>query len=319
MAKVVVAGGGIAGIACANALQANGITVEVRDRGRVIGGRMASRWIDARIVDSGASYFTVTSPEFAEVVDDWMARGMARPWTRRISVIDGPSGTLAAAEPRPLRYAAPRGLRSLVADLASRAGVSVAQSAPIARITPGPFVDGEPADAVVLAMPDPQALRHLDEAFAEERALVADRSWSPALALLAGWSHRCWAPMDGAFVHDDDTIEWIADDGRRRGDNAPVLVAHSTAGFARPRLAEPPAAGPALIASLRRLLAIPEQPRWVHVQHWTFARPDRPHEQPFHLSDNRIGLAGDGWGRPKIESAWLSGTGLGRALAERLR
>jgi predicted NAD/FAD-dependent oxidoreductase len=319
VAKVVVAGGGIAGIACASVLQARGITVEVRDRGRVIGGRMASRWIDGRIVDSGASYFTVTSPEFAEVVNDWTARGTARPWTRRMSVISGPNATLTATEPGPLRYAAPHGLRSLVADLASRAGVSVTQSAPIARITPGPLVDGEPVDAVVLAMPDPQAIRHLDEAFTEERALVADRSWSPALALLAGWSHRCWTPMDGAFVHDDDTIEWIADDGRRRGDNAPVLVAHSTAGFARPRLAEPAAAGPALIESLRRLLAVPEQPRWVYVQRWTFARPQRPHERPFHLSDNGIGLAGDGWGRPKIENAWLSGTGLGRAIAERLR
>ncbi|SNQ51454.1 putative NAD/FAD-dependent oxidoreductase [Frankia canadensis] len=319
MAKVVVAGGGIAGIACASALRAEGIAVHVRDRGRVIGGRMASRWIDGRIVDSGASYFTVSSPQFAEVVADWTARGMARPWTRRMAVIKGPEAVLIPGEPGPLRYAAPRGLRSLVADLASRAGVSVTQSAPIARIAPGPLVDGEPVDAAVLAMPDPQAIRHLDESLGAERALVAGRPWAPALALLAGWQHRCWAPLDGAFVHDDDTIAWIADDGRRRGDNAPVLVAHSTADFARPRLAEPSAAGPGLVAALRRLLAIPEPPRWVYVQRWTFARPERPHARRYFLSDNHIGLTGDGWGEPKIENAWLSGTALGRAIVARLR
>jgi predicted NAD/FAD-dependent oxidoreductase len=186
-------------------------------------------------------------------------------------------------------------------------------------VTPGPLVDGEPVDAVVLAMPDPQALSHLDPAFEQERAALAGRAWSPVLALLAGWPHRCWAPMDGAFVHDDDVIEWIADDGRRRGDNAAVLVAHSTAAFARPRLAEPGAAGQDLIATLRRLLAIPLPPAWMYVQRWIFARPETPHEEPYYLSPAGIGLAGDGWGAPKIENAWRSGTELGRVLAARLR
>ncbi|MCK9898447.1 NAD(P)-binding protein [Frankia sp. AgB32] len=319
MAKVVVAGGGIAGIACACVLQAEGISVRVQDRGRAIGGRMSSRWIDGRIVDAGASYFTVSSPEFAEVVQDWSARGMARAWTRRLDVIRGPAAGLTVGEAGPLRYSAPRGLRSLVADLASRSGITVLQSSPINRITPGLAVDGERVDAAVLAMPDPQAARHLDDTFVAERALVADRPWAPALALLAGWKHRWWAPMDGAFVHDDDTLAWIADDGRRRGDQAPVLVAHSTAEFARPYLAEPAAAGGRLVEALRRLLAIPEAPHWVHVQRWMFARPEQPHDERYFLSDNGIGLAGDGWGEPKIETAWLSGTALGRALVDRLR
>lgn len=318
VAKVVVAGGGISGIACARALLAAGIDVEVRDRGRVIGGRMASRWMDGRIVDSGASYFTATSAEFLEVVDDWFVRGLVRPWTHRFSVVDGPAATIGDPRSGPVRYSAPRGLRSLVADLASRAGVDVAQSAPIRMVTPGPVVDGDAVDAVVLAMPDPQALRHLDAAFEPERAVLAGRAWSPVLALLAGWSHRRWAPLDGAFVHDDDVITWIADDGRRRGDNAAVLVAHSTASFARPRLAEPSAAGPELVDAVRRLLTIPSPPTWAYVQRWTYARPEAPHDRPYHLSPAGIGFAGDGWGEPKIETAWRSGTELGRALAARL-
>ncbi|ORT95770.1 NADP transhydrogenase subunit alpha, partial [Frankia casuarinae] len=82
---------------------------------------------------------------------------------------------------------------------------------------------------------------------------------------------------------------------------------------------DPAAAGPDLVAALRRLLTITMQPSWTYVQKWTFARPDRPHEQPYYLSSSGIGLAGDGWGTPKIESAWRSGTELGRALAARLR
>ncbi|EFC82099.1 NAD(P)/FAD-dependent oxidoreductase [Parafrankia sp. EUN1f] len=318
MSKVVVAGGGIAGIACARELRAHGIEVEVRDRGRVVGGRMASRWIDGRIVDSGASYFTARGPDFLEIVDDWLTRGLVRPWTTRFPVIDGPSRTISAAMPGPLRYAAPRGIRSLVADLAARGGVRVSHSSPVTTVEPGPMVDGEPVDAVVLAMPDPQALRHLAPELHAERAALLGRAWTPVLALLAGWSTRRWSPIDGAFVHRDPTIEWIADDGRRRGDNAPVLVAHSTAQFAAGRLTDPPAAAPALTEALRRLLGIPVEPDWTYVQRWTFARPAAPREQTYFLGAARVGLAGDGWGEPRVESAWRSGTDLARAIISTL-
>ncbi|MCK9932986.1 FAD-dependent oxidoreductase [Frankia sp. Mgl5] len=316
MAKVIVAGGGIAGVACARELRARGVSVEVRDRGRVIGGRMASRWIDGRIVDTGASYFTARSPEFLEVVDDWLTRGLVRPWTHRFPVIDGPSATLSEPVPGPLRYAAPHGIRSLVVDLATRGGLRVSQSSPISMVRPGPVVDGEPVDAVVLAMPDPQALRHLDPDLDTERTELIGRRWSPALALLAGWEARGWPPLDGAFVHGDPTVAWIADDGRRRGDNAPVLVAHSTTEFAAGRLTDPRAAAGDLTAALRRLLGIPTDPAWTYVQRWTFARPEQPRERTYFLGQARVGLAGDGWGEPRVESAWRSGTELARAIAE---
>jgi hypothetical protein len=318
MTKVVVAGGGIAGVACARVLRKAGVAVEVRDRGRVIGGRMASRWIDGRIVDSGASYLTAADPEFRDVVDDWHTRGLVRPWTRSFPVIRGPAAELVEGADGPVRFAAARGLRSLVADLAARAGIRVSQSVPVHLVEPGPVVDGEPCEAVVLAMPDPQALSRLAASLEAEREQLAGRAWSPALALLAGWPHRCWAPVDGAFVHDDDVLTWIADDGRRRGDNAPVLVAHSTAAFAAARLADPPAAARELVATLRRLLGIPQEPAWTYVQPWTCARPDAPRDQEFFLSDGMVGLAGDGWGAPKIETAWRSGTALGRAIVSRL-
>jgi predicted NAD/FAD-dependent oxidoreductase len=278
---------------------------------------MASRWIDGRIVDSGASYLTARTPDFTEVVDDWVTRGLLRAWTCRFRVIE-PDGSLGDSQPGPLRYAAPRGLRSLVADLASRGGVPVRQSTPIQMVTPGPKIDGERVDAVVLAMPDPQAASHLDPALAAERAAVQGREWSPVLALLAGWTHRTWMPMDGAFVHDNPVLDWIADDGRRRGDNAAVLVAHSTSQFAAHRLAEPQAATGPLLDALRALLGIPSDPDWTFVQRWTFARPEAHRRQLFYLGDGGVGLAGDGWGEPRVETAWRSGTALGKALAERL-
>ena len=311
---VVVVGAGIAGVACARVLHDAGVPVVVRDRGRVPGGRMAARTVDGRRVDIGASYFTVREPAFAAVVADWTERGLARPWTDTFSVL-GPEGER-ERKTGPLRYGSTDGLRALVVDLAR--GLDVRSADPVTRVAPGPTVDGEPAAAVVLAMPDPQAEALLADGLADERAAVAGREWEPVLALYAGWTERTWGRLDGAFVHDDGTLDWVADDGSRRGDGAPVLVAHSTGAYAAPHLADPQAALPAMTAALRRLLGLPE-PDWARLQRWSLARPTGSRNAAFHLGPALVGLCGDGWGAPRVETAYLSGRALGEALLTRLR
>ncbi len=310
---VTVVGGGIAGLACARALLSAGTAVRVLDRGHRPGGRMASRTMrGGRVVDIGASYLTASdgSP-FAEVVSRWVERGLARPWTDTFAVA-GPGGVERTTS-GPVRYAAPAGLRSLVADLA--ADVDVRREHTVEQIRPGPTVDGEPVPAAVLAMPDPQARRLLDPGTAGR--LLGDRPWEPALAVVLGFDRRCWpADLHGVFVHDDETVAWIADDGDRRGDGAPVLVAHTTPGFARDHLADPEAAAPAVTDAVARVLGLDATPGWTTVHRWTFARPTDPRPEPYGLVD-AIGACGDGWSAPsRVEAAWTSGDALGRALAE---
>ena len=307
--RVAVVGAGISGTACARALQAGGVPVVVLDRGRVPGGRMASRTLGGRRVDLGASYLTVSDDAFRAVVDDWVARGLARPWTDELAVLEGGGRT---AKRGPVRYGAAGGLRTLVEDLAT--GLDVRTGTQVAHVGDG-TVDGRAYDAVVLAVPDPQALAVLDEGLVAARALLEGRAWEPVIALAARFPAATWG-FAGAFVNGDDVLSWVADDGSRRGDGAPVLVAHSTPAFARPHLAEPAAAGPPMAAALRRLLDLPE-PEVLRVQRWSLAKPAGPREEPYGLV-GRVGLCGDGWGRSKVEAAWLSGHRLGQELARQL-
>jgi renalase len=310
---VVVVGGGLAGVACAVELAAADVTVRVVERARAVGGRMASRRIDGRPVDLGAAYFTVRDPEFAQVVARWRTAGLARPWTSELAVLG--SGERNRA-PGPVRWAAPGGLRSLVAALAE--GLPVELEREVERVGPGPTVDGEPADAVVLAMPDPQALRVLDDD-APARAVVEGRTWRSVIAVAAGWQRREWPPLAAAFVNDHPLLSLVADDGNRRGDGAPVLVAHTTNALASRYAACPnDAVGPVLDA-LRRLLGLRSDPVWTYAHRWRYASPPEGRDAPFHLGDDGVGLAGDGWGSPRIETAWRSGAALGRALVERSR
>ena len=62
--SVVVVGGGLSGVVAARTLQNAGIAVRVLERSPKVGGRMASPRRDGRVVDTGASYFTVADPAF---------------------------------------------------------------------------------------------------------------------------------------------------------------------------------------------------------------------------------------------------------------
>lgn len=291
-----------------------GVQVVLHDRGRVVGGRLASRSVEDRAVDTGASYLTARDPDFTAVVDDWLDRGLARRWTDAFHVAT-PAG-LGERKQGPVRYGAPGGLRSLVEDLLRELPVTTGE---VRAVGPGPVLDGRAYDAVVLAMPDPQAARLLDPSLVEERSAVADRPWEPVLALAAGFDRRSWDEgFDGCFVNDSPVLGWIADDGRRRGDGAPVLVAHSTSDFAASRLEDPDAAAGPLLEATRSLLGVDEPARWSFVHRWLLARPAGPREQDFHLGPARVGLCGDGWGSPRVETAYLSGARLGRTLADEL-
>jgi predicted NAD/FAD-dependent oxidoreductase len=311
---VVVVGAGIAGVACAVELAAAGVAVRVVDRARVVGGRMASKRIDGRPVDLGAAYFTVRDPEFAQVVARWQSMGLARPWTSELSVF-GAGGERGRA-PGPVRWAAPGGLRSLVAALAD--GLPVELEHPVERVGPGPTVDGAAADAVVLAMPDPQA-RPLVDPGSPAAARLDGREWRPVISVAAGWARREWPPLTAAFVNDHPVLSLVADDGDRRGDGAPVLVAHAVADVARRYDSCPDDAVAPVLAALRHLLGLRSEPLWTHAHRWRYASPADDRDDTFHLGDDGVALAGDGWGSPRIETAWRSGTDLARALVERSR
>jgi predicted NAD/FAD-dependent oxidoreductase len=251
----------------------------------------------------GAAYFTVKDPAFATVADGWIDRGLAHRWTDTFDVVSSEGRDVTTG---PMRFATSGGLRSLVRDLLPD---DVRFERPIDSL------DELSHDAVVLAMPDPQAAR-----LAPDACDWVD--FEPVIAVAAGWTERRWAVADAAFVNDDPDVSFIGDDGARRGDGAAVLVAHATAARARAHLDRPEDAVAPVLAALDRTLGVSEKPVWTHVHRWTFAKPAGTHGQAeFALIDRPrlVGVCGDAWcptGAPRVESAWLSGRRLGLAIAD---
>lgn len=311
---VVVVGAGISGVACARELDAAGIEVVVVDRSPAVGGRMA-RWTrDGRAIDTGAAYFTARTPDFSALAESWAAGGLAHPWTDTFSVAD-PRGVVDAVS-GPVRWSAEHGLRSLVESLAE--GLDVRRRHEVAAVGSGPTVDGQHVRAVVLAVPDPQACDLLGDDLAPLPG-VLEAEWLPVVAVVASFAERTWRDLDGMFVH-GSPVSLIVDDGRRRGDDAPVLVVHSTHETALAHRDEAAAVIPMALNEVRRLVGPVGDPVWVEAKRWGAATPVRARSDTFYLSQDNVGVCGDGWSdRPRIEAAWTSGRDTGRELARRLR
>lgn len=337
----VVVGAGLAGAACALELARAGIAVQVLDRGRRPGGRLGLRTLrntgtpwDGRVVDVGASYITARTDEFSAVVADLVDSGVLRAWTDTFAVAE-PDGII-GTRTGPIRYAAPAGLRGVVDDLLSQgaqaagdrggAGFVVEPEHRVQRV----WLDADgacghddrAARSVALCMPGPHALPLVT---GQERlrplASAAERvAWEPVLVLTAVFAERCWPDLDGVFVNDDPVLTWIADDGRRRGDDAPVLVAHAGPVLSAAHLRDPDSAMPLVLAAMRRVLRLTQNPDWVQIQRWSLAKPLDGLPEPF-ARCGPVGVAGDWWHcdsgfGPRTESAFCSGAALGRALAQ---
>ncbi len=318
---VLIIGGGLAGITAATAARDAGASVRVIDRGRRIGGRMASRRLrdtgtefDGRVVDYGASYFTVSDPDFRTVIDGLIDRGVVRPWTDSFHVHN--EGVMTGVRSGPVRYAAPGGLRTVVEALAEDIpDIETAHHVEAVEVSSSGVVVGETrADALGLCMPQPQAERLVPAGTLPDVGLT----WEPVIAVTLVFDQKEWIDLDGVFVNDDPIVTWIADDGSRRGDDAPVLVAHVNPVFAAGHLEDPSGVLPQTIAAVRRVLDIEPLPSWTWAHRWSLAKPIAALDEDFWIHPELpLGLAGDAWaGGPRVEAAWLSGRSLGSTLAD---
>lgn len=286
----MVIGAGIAGLACARELIDAGVPVRVLERSGEPGGRMASVKRDGRQVDIGAAYLTADDPVFHGRLQTWRIDGLAHPWT---DTFQGQHGTA------PMRWSAPGGLRSLAADLARELEIRYHT-----EVTELPR-----AEAVVLAMPGPEALRITDFPAARQQI------WSPVVTAILTYAERTWRPFAGAFVNDHAVLATVFDDGDRRGDLAPVLVAHSTPAFAAGHEGDDEGPAAALLAeAVGETLGIGGKPD-VELIRWRYAQP-RPGHGGF-ARQGTLYLAGDAFGRPRVQTAWLSGRAAARDIIKR--
>jgi predicted NAD/FAD-dependent oxidoreductase len=121
--NTLIVGAGMAGLSAARKLIASGQKVTIIDKGRGVGGRMATRWSDTpegvrALYDHGAQFFTVRSQVFQAEVARWQSEGLVREWAHGFADEKGVSRT----DGHP-RYTVRGGMNALARELASPLGV----------------------------------------------------------------------------------------------------------------------------------------------------------------------------------------------------
>lgn len=315
----LIVGAGLSGLAAARTLHDAGRRVLVLDKGRGVGGRLATRRVEAGEAtlhfDHGAQYFTARDPAFVAEVARWQQAGVAALWAPRIAVLNDPSSS--PRQPGPIdRFVGTPRMTAPAQWLAASLNVSLGLT--IQRLhCAGPHWQLACAeqglldtrfDAVLLALPAPQA-----------QPLAA--AVAPALAAVAASAHMrgCWAlmlqfggpvdlPFDAAFVN-SGPLRWIARDNSKPGRNSAseTWLLHAEAEWSEAHLELPAGEAAALMLAAFAALGGPVPQVWT-AHRWRHADTRQP------LLDGclwdaglRLGLSGDWLNGGKVEGAWLSG------------
>ena len=317
--RAIVVGAGLAGLVAARALQAAGHDVTVFDKGRGVGGRLATRRIGDATFDHGAQFFTVRGQRFGEQVDDWRSRGVVRVWHH--GFVDGGDG-----HPR---YVGTRGMSGLAKDLAT--GLDVRCPALVFAVRRGD--DGwdvvlddasvHRADAVVLTCPTPQSFALLFEVGVDVPIDVVRADYERTIALLAVVDRPGAVPAPGGVQRPDAAdadgpgiFAFVGDTQSKGISVAPAVTFHASASWSEAHWDDDPAdARAALLASATAWLDGRATIVDSQVKRWRFATPRRIWPDPCWVSpEGTLVLAGDAFAGPRVEGAFESGSAAAAAL-----
>lgn len=324
---VAVVGAGMAGLSAARALQEAGRSVVVVDKGRGIGGRMATRRIGTAVFDHGAQYFSVRSRGFGSVVAEASEDGQAVIWGHGFPMLDASGALELPGEGHP-RWRGHPGMTAIPKRMAAGLDVRTALRVTAVAVDAGRVVlrceDGAvlEAAAAVLTPPVPQTLDLLDAGGVvvepAERARLEAVDYEPCFALMAVLAKPSRVPPPGGLALETGLIAWIADNQQKGISPLPAITIHASARFSREHFDEDPAAVSA------ELLAAAE--RWIDggaagvveqsLQRWKFARPVSMFDAPLAVvhREPSIVLAGDAFVGQRVEAAVTSGAAAARWL-----
>ena len=312
---VLVIGAGIAGLIAAGELQRAGRRVLVLDKGRGVGGRLASRRIDGATFDHGAQFITTRDPRFAAVLEQGRQNGAMEEWCRGFA--GGADGHA--------RWRGNPAMSAVAKHLA--AGLDLHLATPVAAVRrAGNQWSAETttgrtftAAAVVLTPPVPQALALLDAGgiilAPEMRSRLVAIEYERCLAIMAVLDGPSRLPPPGGFTPADGPIAWIADNQLKGISAEPAVTIHATHAFSLEHWdRDREESARALLDAAAEWLGA--SVKTFHVHGWRYSKSMCVDQAPCVLVSQSppLVLAGDAFVGPCVEGAALSGWAAAEAI-----
>lgn len=270
----LIIGAGITGITCARMLLDAGRKVVVWDKGRGIGGRLATRRVgDEMAFDHGAQYFRAADPAFQTVLEDAEAAGAVAPWA-------GVGDSTPA-------YVGTPGMNALVKHMAR--GVHVRQEVEVSALSrvegrwAAEHAEGsESFERLVLTVPVVQA-RALLGSVPEAMEALMPVEVAPCWALMVGLD----APAQGTadtLLPASGPLAWLARNTAKPGRPASECwVAHASPDWSAANLEhDREDVAKTLVEAFRQAFDQPVPSiRHLAAHRWRYANTVRPLGKPF--------------------------------------
>ncbi len=316
--SVAIVGAGLAGLTCAAELVRAGMSVEVFEKSRGVGGRMATRRVDGLQFDHGTQYFTVRDPRFRSFIDELMERGVVRRWDARVVILR--QGQVETDEQAKERMVGVPTMNAICRHLAQ--GADIHKSTRIAaldRRRDGWHLQDDQGRAVgiydylLLTAPAPQVAE----------LLPPDSKLAPCAqsARMVG----CWAGLfafadplpldfDGAFVV-QSPVNWLARDSSKpqRDDRHSTWVVHASSEWSAANIDRDAAdVGTHMLTAFFKACGLEARPTLYAAAHrWRYALASESLAAgAVYDSDTKVGAGGDWCQEPRVEGAYLSGLDL---------
>lgn len=318
MRRIVVVGAGLAGLSAARLL-AERHEVLVVDKGRQVGGRLATRRIGDATLDHGAQFLTTHTAEFADIVRGWADHGLVVPWFHGQV---GPHGV--TTTDGHTRFRGAPTMNAIARHLAE--GLDVRTGSTVRNVR----LDGDgwlvtladdtqlSAEALLLTPPVAQSLALLAAGVVTlappDLAALRAIEYDPCIAVLAVLRRSAALPEPGAVRPDGGVVEWMADNRAKGVSAVDAVTIHTTPEFSREHRDAPDATVVPLVLEAAGVAA--QEVSEVQVHRWLFAKPTHLHPEAFLMAQGLPPLvfAGDAFDGAKVEGAVLSGRRAGEAL-----
>lgn len=325
---VLIVGAGLSGLMAATKLHEEAWRVLLLDKGRSVGGRLATRRIGAGRADHGAQFFTVRTPEFQTWVEGWHKEGLIFQWSTGWS--DG--SIMAPPSDGHPRYAVNGGMNALAKYLTQDLPVQVET-----RVTQLSINDGGwqvevhtgqiyTTRTLLLTPPVPQSLALLDAGQVEltpaDLDTLEEIVYAPCLAALFLIEGAINLPEPGSIQRPGSPVSWIADNQRKGiSPDATVITVHAGSDYSRQHWETPDVETMEFFKEeVERYLD--ENSRIVEMQfkRWRYALPVGVYPDRYLRATGVPSLifAGDAFGGPRVEGAALSGLAAADALHKHL-
>jgi renalase len=310
--KVTIVGAGLSGLIAARELIAHGHDVLVLDKGKGVGGRLATRRIGEAVFDHGAQFFTVRDPRFQSMVDAWITAGVVREWCRGF-------GTEQDGFPR---YVGVTGMTAIAKHLAT--DLDIRTSALVFSVLPSDtggwtttLDTGEcfASDVVLLTAPIPQSFGFAFTGGVEFPEELRTIDYDRTLGLLAVLDGPPAIPAPGALQNPNDIFSFVGDNHAKGISPVHAVTFHANPTWSADHWDTPHESAEALLKDAALPFLGGAKITASNFKRWRFATPQRNWPERYWSNDAcTMVVAGDAFSGPRVEGAALSGLAAATAL-----